>query len=153
MRMSDNKQKALIHQITGLLGIPKELYKEMLQSRYGVDSSKNLTYKQATEFITLIKKDAIDAGLWESHDPFNKHKFNNLAGREDMATPKQLRMIQAMWKDYSKLDDKEAREKAFRAFISKRFNLSDMKFIDKKSASKIIFALEKMVLQKKSKAS
>lgn len=153
MRMSDYKQKSMIHQITGLLGLPKDIYQEMLLSRYNVESSKDLTYKQATEFLTSLRKDAEEAGVWENKRSFNKYKFNNLEDREDMATPKQLRMIEAMWADYSKFNTQEERAKAFRSFIFKRFKLSDIKFIDKPTASKVIHALQKMVQQKKEKVS
>ncbi len=149
MRMSDNKQKAMIHQLKKLLGLDNDVYKEMLFNSYGVTSSKDLTYKQATDFMTNLKKQAEQAGLWESKRSFQKYNYNNLEGREGMATPKQLRMMAAMWADYSNCETNEDREKAFRNFISKRFSVSDIKFIDVKTASKIIHALKIMTEQKK----
>lgn len=153
MKMSDNKQKSMIHQLTSLLGIEKDVYKEMLFNGFKVESSKDLTYEQASELISSLKKDAVAAGLWEYKKSFNKHKFSNLQGREsNMASPKQLRMIEAMWADYSKADTSETRAKAFRVFLSKRFGVSDIQFIDKPTASKVIYTLVKMVRQKLSKA-
>lgn len=148
LRPSNNNQKMLIHQLASLLGIPKDVYKEMLLNSYNVDSSKDLSFEQAGELIKSLKKDAITAGLWENKKSFQKHKYNNLAGREDMATPKQLRMIEAMWADYSVMRDKDQRAKALRSFLNNRFGVSDMTFVDKKTASKLIFALEKMLKQK-----
>lgn len=148
MRPSNNNQKMLIHQLVSILGIARDVYKEMLLNSYNVDSSKDLTFQQASELIKALKKDAISAGLWENKKSFNKHKYNNLAGREDMASPKQLRMIEAMWADYSVMQNAQDRAKALRTFITNRFGVSDVKFIDKPTASRIIYALEKMVSQK-----
>lgn len=151
MKPSNNKQKSIIHQLVNILGIPKDVYKEMLLNNYNVDSSKDLSYEEASQFITFLKKNAVEAGLWELKKSFNKHKYSNLDDREGMASPKQLRMIEAMWADYSVLQDNDEREKALRAFISRRFDVSALKFVDKATASKIIYALKIMVEQQKHK--
>jgi len=149
MRPSNNNQKMLIHQLVHILGIARDVYKEMLLNNYNVDSSKDLSFQQAGELIKTLKKDAIAAGVWENKKSFQKHKYNNMADREGMASPKQLRMIEAMWADYSVMPDAESRAKALRAFLANRFGVSDVKFIDKPTASRIIYALDKMVGQQK----
>ncbi len=151
MKMSDNKQKSMIHQLISILGIKKDVYKEMLYNRFQVESSKDLTYENASQLITSLKKDAVAAGLWECKKSFNKHKFSNLGDREGMASPRQLRMVEAMWTDYSDADTTEARAKAFSVFLSKRFGVSSIKFIDKPTASKVIYTLGIMIKQKHKK--
>jgi hypothetical protein len=52
-----NTQKTLIHIGIQDLGIDDEMYRAMLQDRYGVDTCTKLQYDQASEFIDeLVKK-------------------------------------------------------------------------------------------------
>jgi hypothetical protein len=149
--MSDNKQKSMIHQLTSILGLQKEVYKEMLHSSYEVDSSKDLTYKQASDFVTFLKKKAVDAGLWECKKSFNKHRHNNLANRKGMASPKQLRKIEAMWFDVSVQKTDEARQDALQKLIKRIVKVEDIRFVNHYHAEKIIKTLESMKQQKETK--
>lgn len=149
MQKSDNKQKSMIHQLRKKLGIDDDLYREMLQATYRVNSSKDLTYKQAGHLLNDLTKKGEAAGVWQRRPKsFNKYKYNNMGYRDGMASAKQLRMIEAMWADYSVFKDPQEREEALRNFISKRFEVSDIKFIDVKTASKIIKTLQVMKKQK-----
>jgi hypothetical protein len=151
MRMSDNKQKAMIHQLSGKLNLDKELYREILQDRYKVNSSKDLTYRQASDFISYLKKQALDAGVWERKKSFQKHKYSNLGHREGMASPKQLRMIEALWKEVSYVQDETARLEALNTFLSKHFGVDKLIWVESNMVGKVKRTLEQMKVQKAQK--
>jgi hypothetical protein len=53
---ADNKQKALIHLALAQLNMGDEVYREYLAKTFGVRSSKDLDYDQATKLIDQFKK-------------------------------------------------------------------------------------------------
>lgn len=55
-KLIDNKQIQLIHVAKGQLKIDEDTYREMLKSHCKVNSSKELTYRQAELFISVLKK-------------------------------------------------------------------------------------------------
>lgn len=148
----NTKQIKLIKTIIGKMNISDDLYREMLENRYGVSSCKDLTYIQAGQFVNYLKDQANQSGLNFPKASFNKHKHNNLADREGMASPKQLRKIEAMWFDYTSEPDTALRNKRLNTFLEKRFKVTNLKFFDKKTTSKVIYCLGKMLEQKSRKA-
>lgn len=144
MRMSDTKQKAIIHQLTAALGIDRDVYKEMLYTSYKVESSKDLNYRQATTFISLLKKKAVEAGVWECKKSFNKHKYSNLGNRDGFATPKQLRMIEVMWKEVSYQKTEQEKEEALNTFLLNHFGVSHLKWLEQDMVSKVVATLRAM---------
>jgi hypothetical protein len=64
-----------------------------------------------------------------------------------MATPAQLRKIDALWGCCSRARDREKRDKALRAFLSNHFKIADLRFIKQDKVGKIISALEHMKKQ------
>ncbi|MEW5821124.1 MAG: regulatory protein GemA [Cyanobacteriota bacterium] len=139
------KQVTLIKTIIGKLKISDDLYTEMLGNRYKVDSCKDLTQAQAKEFITFLKIQANESGLNFPQKSFNKFKHNNLSDRNGMASPKQLRKIEAMWLDYTGDPDELSRIKRLNAFLDKRFGITNIKFLPISKASKVIYCLQKMI--------
>ena len=146
------KQIQLIKTIISKLAIPDDIYREILANNYSVTSCKDLTQAQAKEFINFLKREANNAGLNFPQQSFNKHKHNNLAGRDNMATPKQLRKIEAMWLDYTNDTDEEGRTKRLNAFLFKKFKVSHIKFLTKDTVSKVIYCLGKILEQKNKQA-
>ncbi|MEW5819347.1 MAG: regulatory protein GemA [Cyanobacteriota bacterium] len=146
------KQIKLIKTIIGKMGIGDDLYREMLENRYGVNSCKQLTCSQSTEFVNYLKDQANQSGLHFPKASMNRHKHNNLADREGMASPKQLRKIEAMWFDYTRDTDEASRTKRLNAFLEHRFKVTNLKFLDKQTTSKVIYCIGKMLEQKPRRA-
>ncbi len=66
---------------------------------------------------------------------------NNLANRgKDYPSPSQLRKIEVLWKNVSRAKN----DKSLRAFIKRLTKKSDITFILRDDASKVINALNKM---------
>lgn len=61
-----------------------------------------------------------------------------------MATPAQLRMIEAMWREVCYVDSPEFAKQSLRKFIQNKFKIADIKFLTKKKAVKVIRAISAM---------
>ncbi len=120
-----------------------EQYRKLINLNFDpAQSSKELTYKQAEFFITELEKIAIGKGVWVKHE--GKRKYENLGCREGKANPKQLRLIEYLWKDVSFIKEPRNRQKALRVWLQKRFGVSDLRFLDRSVTSKVIYALNQM---------
>lgn len=136
-----------IHALKRALGMDEETYRQMLSGFAGVQSSKELTTLQADRLIVDMKRKA-------GQDTLTRHsagRHESLQGRPGMATPAQLRKIEATWREVSRAEDPAARAKALRGFLFRIARVSDLRFLDSKGASKIICALETMMENAKSK--
>jgi hypothetical protein len=71
-------------------------------------------------------------------------RYGDLADRPGMASPKQLRMIELLWKEVSDVKGFKKRKAALRSFLSNHFKVSDLRFISSEKAAKIIFGLKQM---------
>jgi len=135
------RQIKIIHTLKGVMGMGDEDYRAMLQEFAGVASSKNLTWRQADELIADMQR---KTGKQVQEKAEFKTRHNSLAKRPGMATPPQLRKIEAIWVEVSKADGPENRAKALRAFIERVAKVSDLRFLDRTGASAVITALEAM---------
>lgn len=144
--MATNNQKARIHIGRQALQLSETAYRGLL-SGYGVSSSKDLTYRDANHLINTMKK----LGWVELHKPrelkegeekgYGKHKFKYLKGRDpEFATPRQLRMIEAMWRQVSRLKSDPSLE----SFVKRITGIDRLEWISQKHVSKLKAALEAM---------
>lgn len=142
--MAKPDQIKLIHVLKNQLRMTRDDYEAMLYG-FGVESSTQLSDADANTFQNKLIEMGISAGVWKQRgrNSNKKQKYEDLAGRPDMATPKQLRMIESVWADVSRAENDEARAIALRHFLA-RFNCSDIRFASKSVASMIINALLKM---------
>lgn len=109
-----------LHTLKAMLGIDDELYREMLGS-FDVQTCKNLTQAEAEILIEILAQKQINK------NKEYKKRYKHLQDRDDeMATPLQLRKIEAMW---TEICDAQNREKALRTFIQNKFKISDMRFV------------------------
>lgn len=142
------KQIQLIHILLHKCGISDDDYREKLDRDFKVTTCKDLSYKQAKTLIKDLEGYAKAYGInIRSEVEFNYTR------RPGMATPAQLRMIEAMWKDVSRAKTVKKRRKTLRAFLSNKFGVSDMKFIPHNMPHKIIHTLEAMKKQKQERQS
>ena len=144
MKQSTPKQRQDIGYLRKLLKLDDELYYEMLQNSYGVSSSKDLNQTQAREFLNKLRDMGRDMGIFKSTRiySFQKYNYNDLNGRaDDMATPKQLRMIEALWLKVSRQTSDTDRKSALNSFIQRIIGVQNIKFLKKTDINKLKKAL------------
>lgn len=136
--MSTAKQRKKIGFLRKILNLTEECYRDVLAG-YGVSSSKNLSEFQAEKLIIQLHKNAISTGV------LKPYKYNDLAARsKKMASPKQLRMIEAMWFNISFKKTDLERKTAFEHFICKITGKQKLRFLTAVDIRKIVEALKSM---------
>ena len=138
-----------IHALVSALGIDDDLYREMLRNRFNTASSKELTNFQAGQLIEELEKIAIQKGVWKKNDFKQKHEA--LEGRPGFASTAQLALIESTWNKLSRMETPELKAKALRGFILKVAGVSDLRFLNKSGAGKVIIALRSMEKRQKQK--
>lgn len=134
-------QNRKIHTLKRALAWDDATYQAALKGQVGVETSKGLPIQQAKKVIGHLEELAVRAGVWTRQG----RRFDHLDGRSvDMATPKQLRLIEVMWGQVSRATTNAAREKALRAFVKRITKAADLRFLRKHQAEKVVKALEKM---------
>jgi phage gp16-like protein len=129
-----------------LLVMPDDIYREMLENRYNVSSCTKLSKEQAEELIKSLKKNAIASGAWKSTKKyaFQKYKYEDLGIRAGYATPKQMRLIEGLWRDVSYQKTDEEREAALNTFLLNRFGVSHLKWVEDEMVKKVVSTLKAM---------
>ena len=124
-----------IHGLARLLGLNDEAYRDMLNDRYHVRSSKDLNPQQRFQLIKELRE--------KVHG--NVQKFNDLMERKKhLATPRQLRAIEAMWAQVSRASTAKDRSKALNAFCKRLTGVEVITWICKDDAKIIIKAIQAM---------
>lgn len=122
-------------------GLEEEALRDIVKDETGARSISRMTTEQAAAVLKrlgvapIARKDGRGAG-GEGHK-----RFDDLGRRPGMATPKQLRKIEAMVADRFRAEDKGA---ALRQWLKDRFGVADLRFLPRYRASDVIVALEKM---------
>lgn len=124
----------VIHGLARLLGLNDEAYRDMLNDRYHVQSSKDLNPQQRFQLIKELRV--------QVHG--NVQKFNELGKRKFKASPKQLRAIEAMWAQVSRATTAKDRSKALNAFCKRLTGVEVITWICKDDAKIIIKAIQAM---------
>ena len=159
-----------IHWIKRQAGMSEEEYRTMLAS-YGVESSKELSYWRGVELIrkmeSLIqqKVNRLEDGSTQESQKVNRledgstqesntlsRKYEELGVRWDevrgeyMATPKQLRMIEAMWMTHPLVDQKN--EEALRKFVKKITGADKLEWLYMSDIRKVVNAIKSLKKKK-----
>jgi hypothetical protein len=130
-------------------GVDEESYRAMLDG-YGVESCKNLTLTQAAEVISFLQKLAgQDNRKSENQGSGFKKRYDDLGSRVGKATPKQLRMLEAMWMGVTRQRNRNDAISAYHAWLRNRFSVSLPEWIEDDQVGKIKLALEEMKNQVK----
>ena len=138
------QQIKMIHALKNTLGMDDETYRFSLWEAFGVTSSKDLNRDQADGVISYFEREATSAGLWGLGNSEGKH--SKLDGRPDYATSKQLSYIESLWSKVSRVEP-ESRAKALRSFLQRQAGVSDLRFLKRTDAGKVITALKAMLKQ------
>lgn len=125
-----------IHTLKTLLGLDDDLYKDMLLS-FGVATSKQLTYAEASVLIDILEEKAVAQNLWK----IKPKKYEDLNRSKRMATQSQLRMIESLWREICYFDTDQFAKTSLREFLSSKFRIDDIMFLTKAKASKVIQAI------------
>ena len=123
-----------IHGLARLLGLNDEAYRDMLNDRYHVRSSKDLNPQQRFQLIKELRV--------QVHG--NVQKFNELGKRKFKASPKQLRAIEAMWAQVSRATNSADRRKALNAFCKRLTGVEVITWICKDDAKILFKAIQAM---------
>jgi len=109
-------------------------------------SCKDLSEADAERIIRKMEFTATAKRVWKSYKTEDKSylKYDELGNRPGMASPKQIRMIEAMWADVSKYKRPEARERALRYFLHHITGVDSLRFLELWQVQKIVKALQKM---------
>lgn len=148
--MSTTKQRQEIGYMRRLVGLDEETYREMLSDFNNASSSKDLTDGQAKTLINSLRDKAREMGVFKpvKQYAFQKHKYNNLGSRYGMASPVQLRKIEAMWFRVSRQETDADRAQALQVFTKKITGKDHLKFLTSADVSKVIKALDSMIIAK-----
>lgn len=111
----------------------------MLMS-FGVQTSKDLTYAEATIFIEILEEKAIALNRWEKR----AKKYADIKRDTKMATPAQLRMIEGMWRDICYFDNDKFAKKSLRKILKRNLKIDDVMFLTKSQANKAINMIKEM---------
>lgn len=136
------KQLKTIHALISALRLTDSCYREILWEKFKLKSSKELCMSQANCLIEEFEETAVKCGVWEKN-PF-KEKHQHLAGRSGFASLEQLVMIEGLWEMVSRMDTPESKAKALRGFLFRVAGVSDLRFLNKSGAGKVIIALRAM---------
>jgi hypothetical protein len=129
--LSTKQQRIQIKATQRRIGMSDEDYRDALETNYGVNSCTALTEAQAGQFLNFLNGKATG----------NKGKYEDLADRPGMASPAQLRMIEAMWHEVSYATDKAA---ALDKFLQNRFRVSKLTWLPAWKVGKVKAAIEAM---------
>ncbi len=143
-RFIESRQIKKIKTLQSKLKMSDKEYR-LLLSEYWVGSCKDLHYEEAQDLINRLEEKALKAGVWSRYSHRGKMKYEDLGERQGMASPKQLRMIEALWRDVSRTHNTELRQRALRKFIFRIVGVSDMRSIEKHQVQKIINAMDHMM--------
>ena len=138
--MSTQLQIRRIHTLKTFLCMSDEVYRKMLQS-FQVCSSKNLTEAEANILISTLQ---------ERTDKlkYKLKKYDELKDRDEkMATPLQLRKLEATWNEIQRLKT-NGRKTSLKSYLKNHFKVDSLKFLSKARAGKIISVLERILAKK-----
>lgn len=138
--MATRQQIVIIHTLKSAIGINDDQYREML-SGFGVDSSRFLADAQAKKLIGILQSLKSGKSSDKPAPRFQSQRYEHLAKREGAyATPKQLRMIEAMWRTTPAVRDTSIA--ALNNFIFRIVGISNIEWIWRDDVSKIVRAIK-----------
>jgi len=145
----NKKQITKIHWLKNTLNLSDEEYGAALES-YGVATSKDLSYEQAADLIKklvrLLPKELRENSSQRRKDA--KQKYDELGIRwneklrQHFATPKQLRMLEAMWMTSNRVEYKT--EEAFKKFVKRISGKEKLEWLMMSDVRKIKKAIESL---------
>lgn len=140
--MATKKQKAQIHIIKDQLGLSRDEYEALLGS-YGVASSADPDFgvSDAEDLIGTLRRELNARQGAKQYHGWGKNKYEYLRPRPaNMGDPKQLRKIEAMWRDIARNPGDSALEK----FIQRQTGKRNIVWLEKDDTRAVLTALKTM---------
>jgi hypothetical protein len=142
--MATKKQKTIIHILKGQLELSRGEYEGLL-ARYEINSSadENFTAAQADDLIGLMRKEQRARKDWAKggYRGWGKQKYEYLRPRPArMADPKQLRKIEALWRDVARTPT----DRALEAFCERLTGTRKLQWLERPQARALLVALQQM---------
>jgi len=137
------RQIKKIHTLKSRLKLSDNEYRYIL-SDYWVNTSKDLTAEEAEDLIRRLQQKAISLGVWSDWRRRSRLRYEDTGRRPGMASPAQLRMIEAIWKEVSRAKTEFERKKTLQAFLRRIVGVNDMRDLETIHARKVIEALRTM---------
>jgi len=131
------KQKAIIHIAKSRLGLDEETYRAVLRNVTGKGSAAKLSVYEANRLIDYF----VRCGFRIDSRDDRRQRFRDLADRPGMASPAQLRKIEAMWREIAYCDP----SRSLRRFLFNGWRCSDLRFLTAEQAREVIEAIKKMI--------
>lgn len=132
-----NPAIAKIHIAKKELKLSDDDYRLILFSATQKESCKDMTSAELSEVLKEMESRGFKP--IKTSKP-NKTRFNDLANRADMASPAQLRKIEATWMSHPRVRHKT--EYALRQFINHKFRIAHLRFVTSAQVGKILTAIE-----------
>lgn len=135
----------VIHTLLSTLGMPDENYRALLWDRYKVNSSKDLSAAQASDLVAclhgLLPAEVRKLYQTPTIAPGTRKRHERMGQRDGMATPAQLRMLEAEWVRRSRADSLQEKQAAFITWLG-RFGITRLEWIPREDVGKILRALQ-----------
>lgn len=135
-----------IHALVARIGMPDEDYRALLWDRFRASSSKDLTSAQTNDLVAalhaLLPADQRAAHPRPQVAAGARRRFESLGDRDDMATPAQLRMLEASFVQRSRAETLADKQAAFRAWLRNRFGIDRIEWIPRDQVGRILRATQ-----------
>ncbi|MCF8719233.1 regulatory protein GemA [Nitrospina gracilis] len=139
--MPDRNTLAKIHIAKKDLGLDDTQYGDVLRANsQGKESAALLTDFEAEQVLDHFRQLGWKPRRRKQKKQGMALRFQGLAGRPGMASPAQLRKIEATWMTHPNIEQKN--EVALRRFLQRRFQVSGLRFIEDHQVGKILKAIE-----------
>lgn len=123
-----------LHALAHILGMDDEAYRDMLMDRYGVRSSKELHSATRKALIRDLT----------SQVSIKTKRFTDFKDRQDKASPAQLRAVEAMWNQVTRMEIAADKRKALDSFVHRLTGVRLLRWCSKKDIRVIIKAIQAM---------
>lgn len=137
----NKNQIKLIHIAKSKLKLSDDHYRDIL-SGFGVKSSKELTLQQAAEMIKIFQKLGFKLVTKAKDKNFNELGFRSDNKGKMWATPRQLRMLEAMWMTSPQVKIKS--RAALESFCYRIARVQKMEWIPIWAVEKIVKAIQEL---------
>jgi hypothetical protein len=139
---------AKIHSSMSELGWDEDAYRSALFGMFGVESKTDLSLKELDQFIQMLRKRMVERGLLEPTEVkwgWGTEKYEALRGRRGpYATPDQLRLVEASWREVARNPSDEA----LQDFISGHAGVDHIIWLEKEDVRDVLIAIKYMAQQK-----
>lgn len=126
---------AQIHIAKKDLGLDDETYRAVLAREAGVESSKDLDREGFAAVMDYFNR----CGY---RSPYMKETYGR---RRGMASPSQVKLIRALWREWSGSDD----EAALNRWIERFYHVTTLRFLKPDKAGQAITGLKHMIARKR----